>query len=449
MTKKHHWMKWTAIAAALVLVLTSGIIISRVIAGNNRSAIVALDVNPSIELEVNRKEKVTEIRALNEEAVTVIGDMDFENVDLDVTINALIGSMLQHGYLSTEQNSILISVDTKNAKRAASLKEELSDKVSAILSNSQIEASIITQTFSKNENADTNNENQISSARAALIEKILVAGIADANGVPYTYDQLALLKVHDLKLILESKNIIEKVDGIQSSGTANDGKLIGNERALSIALDKAGATENEISGLEIEIDVSKKTQTIFYEIEFRFNGFEYEYELIASTGEIVKEEMEAGGKRPEGETSNSSPVGDEYISIQNILGYVSRHAGIAAEDMRDMDHEFKIKDGKAVYEVEFEVNKRDYDYIVDALTGDILYATVPAVNNSTATAAEELALADANVNRSNAKALETHIEYRNGEINAYLIEFEVRGDLEYEYRVNAEATEILNRKIDD
>ncbi len=463
---KQNWIKWTAIAAAFVLVLTGGILMTTLITRGAGNAVVALDVNPSLEIEVNDKEQVVEVRALNEDAQIVVGDMNFSKVDLDIAINALIGSMLQNGYISTEQNSILISVDSGSQKKADQLKERVSTKVTALLEGSEIEASIITQTFDKsvigNGNAATNNGNQISSARASLIEKILSAGLADAGGVPYTYDQLAMLKVHDLKLILESKGIT--VDGIQSSGTASDGKLIGNERALEIAYEKAGVTADAVTRVDIEIDVSKKTQTIFYEIEFKSGGFEYEYEMIAATGEIIKEEIEAddggnhsgngnghGGEHGNGNgNGHGAPVGNEYIAVKEALDIAYAHAQVAVADVRDKDCEFKVKNGKPVYEVEFEVGKRDYDYIIDAVTGDILRATCPSsADDATASAAEELALTDAGVERSNARELKTVVEYRDGIVYGYLVEFETRGDMEYEYSISADGTEILNKKVDD
>ena len=63
-------------------------------------SVIGLDVNPSIEISVNRKDKILETEALNEDAVTVLADMDLEGVDLNIGVNAIIGSMVRCGYLS-------------------------------------------------------------------------------------------------------------------------------------------------------------------------------------------------------------------------------------------------------------------------------------------------------------------------------------------------------------
>ena len=41
-------------------------------------------------------------------------DMDFSGSSLDVAVNAIIGSMLQNGYLNELANSVLISVDNND-----------------------------------------------------------------------------------------------------------------------------------------------------------------------------------------------------------------------------------------------------------------------------------------------------------------------------------------------
>ncbi|MDD2427541.1 MAG: hypothetical protein PHV73_05540, partial [Eubacteriales bacterium] len=103
--KKSNFQRWpravASIAAALVIVFGLWLNLSY-----STEAIVAFDVNPSIELSVNRSEKILKINPLNEGAETVIGEMDLKGVDLDVAVNALIGSMVQNGYISEINNSI-------------------------------------------------------------------------------------------------------------------------------------------------------------------------------------------------------------------------------------------------------------------------------------------------------------------------------------------------------
>ena len=82
-----------AAAAALVLIITGTYLYG---ANHSVASTVALDVNPSIELGVNKKEQVVLVTPKNEDGVKVIGDMKLKGSDLKgPAVNAIIGSMLK------------------------------------------------------------------------------------------------------------------------------------------------------------------------------------------------------------------------------------------------------------------------------------------------------------------------------------------------------------------
>ena len=124
---KFSWGRRFAGMAACLVLLLGGIFALQTYRINNAvDSTVSLDVNPSVEIQVNRKERVLRVTPLNEDGKVIVGDMDFSGSDLKVTVNALIGSMLQNGYLSELSNSILISVDSDDPARGAELQEALS-----------------------------------------------------------------------------------------------------------------------------------------------------------------------------------------------------------------------------------------------------------------------------------------------------------------------------------
>ena len=65
---------------------------------------MSLDVNPSIELTLNRSEKVLACTPVNEEAQAILADMDgggdLKGAKLDVAVNAIVGSLVRKGYLA-------------------------------------------------------------------------------------------------------------------------------------------------------------------------------------------------------------------------------------------------------------------------------------------------------------------------------------------------------------
>ena len=273
----------TAMAAMLVLVV--GIIGASNITGlGDVETVIAFDVNPSIEVEVNAHGKVINVKALNEDAEVVVGNMKFRNVDYDIAVNAILGSMLKNGYLSSEQNSILVSVHSRDAQKAEALKETITTDVTSILEGSNIEASVIVQDYDKTDEVDKiAKENHISHAKAKLIASIIKAGLTDAEGYEYTYERLAELTVNELRVLLDSKKV--ELEDVQSSGTASQKKYIGKPKALELVYDHAEVEAKYVLDVEVNMDV--ENGVMVYEIEFFVNGYEYEYVVDAITGEIL------------------------------------------------------------------------------------------------------------------------------------------------------------------
>ncbi len=415
-TKKSKSIYKAVASIAAMLVLTIGAVSVAANAGLNRvETVVAFDVNPSIEIEVNKNEKVIDVNALNADAKRVLDDMDLEKTDLNVAVNAILGSMLKHGYLSVNQNSILVTVHSNDTVKAEQLRQSITADVETILRGSNIEASVLTQVI--NDKQDDRAEkiaeqNQISKAKAALIEKITATGLADINGNAYTETDLAALTVNELKLILETKNVT--VENIQSSGHASETLYIGQEEALNIAYTHAGVTADAARKPEIEMDYEHGSMV--YEVEFKVDGLEYDYEINALTGEIIKSEKEADDdyiptpkptrkpeptatiaptetpeptvapkpttapeptKKPE-PTAAPKPTAvptekpAELLGEQTALAIALTHAGIDQSAASRIQCELDKDDNRLHYEVEFDTRKFEYDYEIDAYTGEIL-----------------------------------------------------------------------------
>ncbi len=374
MTARVNLKKWIAVAAALALIITATVFIGTRLASNDPTSIVALDVNPSIELEVNGKGKVIDVDALNEDAETVIGDMELDGVQIDVAVNAIVGSMLSNGYITTDKNSILVSVNSGNADEANALKESLSAKISALLGDKNITASVITQTFDKNEETNKQaQDNKISPAKATLINKIVTARVTDANGVIYTYERLTTLNINELKLILDSKAL--DIEGIVSSGLASEGAYIGSEEAKAKALESAGLAVGDVTALKVEIDFDDDRRMLVYEVEFVSGGKKYEYEIAAKiemNGEILDEEIEL-----EDEDDDREPtLPSGYLDRASILSRVLEDAKVAAEAAFDIDIEIEFENRRFVYSIEFKSAGKEYEYILNAMTGEIIFSEV-------------------------------------------------------------------------
>ena len=108
-------------------------------------SVIGIDVNPSVELFINRREKVLRAQALNADAEALIRDMDLEGVDLKVAVNAVVGSMVTHGYLDDLDNAILVTVTNDSVSKAKALRTSVVQDIEETLQENQVEAVVYDQ----------------------------------------------------------------------------------------------------------------------------------------------------------------------------------------------------------------------------------------------------------------------------------------------------------------
>ena len=130
--RKKAAMAWLA-AACLALVVVGGGAGVQYYQANAVASVISLDVNPSVELDVNRQEKVVSAVPLNADANEILDGMDLKGADLNVAVNAIMGSLLKHGYVDELANSILISVEDDDAARGAALEQKLTTEIGQVL----------------------------------------------------------------------------------------------------------------------------------------------------------------------------------------------------------------------------------------------------------------------------------------------------------------------------
>ncbi len=445
-----------AVAACLCLLIGGGFGFKSYQTNNRVDATVALDVNPSVEITVNKKERVLEVKPLNNDGKTIVGNMDFSGSDLDVTMNALVGSMLQNGYLNELANSILISVDNNDRTRGAALQKRLTNTVNRLLQTDKFKGAVLSQTVHENEALQKQAQKYgITLGKAQLIEKIL------SKSTVHTFKELSALSINELNLLLSKQT--DKLSDIEIVGTASDKAYIGEARAKEIALKKASVTADGLKSYKIELDT--EDGEMVYEVEFISENYEYECEINAATGTVVKFEKEYKGSQKSSSTSSSSPKGSsdnsaKKISAEKAKETAFKHAGVSAAEVTQLKVERDTDDGIAVYEIEFECGNYEYDYEIDASTGAVIQSkkefedekretSKPKSTNSkntsgsilTAQKATEIALKHAGITSAKAVDLKAERDTDDG-VSVYEVEFEY-GNYEYDYKINAETGKII------
>ena len=280
---------------------------------------------------------------------------DLKGAKLDVAVNAIVGSLVRNGYLNSISSAIMISVEDKDTARAEKLQRELTSAVDGILQTSEAKAAVLTQTLTQDAAREQQaRENNISTGKAALVNRVLAINpslkfdalaklsveelkdLAEA-GAPampigkaaaaYAAEQYAgttaldsvtaevdseldespahyevelhtawgefeyLVDAYTGNVLSGQKDLLATapVEDEAAKPTAPTGD-IGHAKAKSIALNHAGVSESKAYDMEIELD--DEDGTLVYEVEFKSGNREYDYEIDAATGAILRHETE-------------------------------------------------------------------------------------------------------------------------------------------------------------
>ena len=263
--KKNNTFTLIASMVAVFVAVVGLVVALNVFSGTKVAATVLIDVNPSIEIQVDEDGCVIKMIAKNSDAEAILEDMDFEGSRLEVAVNAIVGSMLKNGYLSEIANSILVSVDCEDKEENDKLCEEITDNIEGALETQKFYASILCQDVEKDEEVvQIAKDNDISVGKAKLVKLI-----AD-NSEELTVEELSQLSINELKVILESLEI--ELKDMKIKGKASREAYITEEEVRKFVGEYV-LTENQIDidseqvtdwvcNLKIKKDVK------FYTVEF-------------------------------------------------------------------------------------------------------------------------------------------------------------------------------------
>ena len=348
--KKVHWgIKLAAAAAMLALIIGIGFGAGTYRLDHRVVTTVSLDVNPSVELRVNRQERVLEALALNEDAGTVLDGMELEGSDLNVAVNAVIGAMVRNGYITELSNSVLISVDSEKDADAKALQEKLTAEVSKMLDKREFAGAVLSQTVEPEEELKSKAEEfGITVGKANLIDTIV------REEEQYSFEALAELTVHQLTLILADKKL--EVDFV---GKPSEKGYIGRDAAKDAAVKHAGLSAQQVEEAIVQLDFDDGLMV--YEVEFVCDGWEYDYEINALDGTVLDADKEFTGQE---QLPIQPPDGDigERLAVETALN----HAGLSLDQVDWVDCRKEEDDGVKYYEVTFRSGTWEYEYEIGA-----------------------------------------------------------------------------------
>ncbi len=291
------FIKRISFAVLTIMVFFVGVFIG----GSNLTPVSAdktsiyLDVNPSIEIQIDENDKVLKCIANNEDALNILEDISLEGVNINTALYAIVGSMYSNGYLTKDKNSILVSIEDKENQTL--VLENIVKQIQNIFkNNSEMECSIIGQELNYDESLKQKaNEYGISIGKLRLIEKIIHQNeVFEENNI----EELVKMSIHELNLLYQA-NDKEEVDGEYVSG--KPGGFMNVDEILdyvceTLGIDKERISKNKIYTLYHHNQKFEKEMIYVIEIIYKDSSRKYKYILNSLTGELLNEEALEGFK---------------------------------------------------------------------------------------------------------------------------------------------------------
>lgn len=139
--------KVLAIAACLLLVVIGCYGVSGFVTPNTY---VTMDINPSVELSLNRYERVLEARGLNSDGAAIVkSNREFRNMKLKDALEILLTRAKESEYLRPNKNTVMLTVSNANDSISQDLENQLKDIAETKLNEIEV-AQVKTTDTSKN-----------------------------------------------------------------------------------------------------------------------------------------------------------------------------------------------------------------------------------------------------------------------------------------------------------
>lgn len=182
---------------------------------------------------------------------------------------------------------------------------------------------------------------------------------ADGQIIEYDYD-------------VESYNITNQT----TNNNANTSEIT-EEEAKESALKHANLSSDQVTFVKTKMDVDNGVKK--YDVEFYYENKEYDYEIDASNGQVISYDYDTdyydinqGSKNNNTvnqQTVNNSPANITEDQAKNIA---LEHANLNSRQVTFVRSEMDFDDGVQSYDIEFYHNNMEYNYEIDASTGNII-----------------------------------------------------------------------------
>lgn len=321
-------------AAALLLIVGAAGLYANLSADRY---IVAVDVNPAVELRVNGFDRISAVTLKNDDAKALIDESDLKGKNVSDAVDVLTEKLCGDGYLTENSNGVLVSVQGGNE----ALCTKIVGSVEKATERAGFNYAVLYQSL--DDDADGKTE---------LIAKL--SGKLDN----FDIEELTKLSVQELIFLAESLDSLP--DKTEFYGKLN-GYLSAEDAKHDAGVDSASAAQSII----------RYNEQLAYEIVYTEDGTTHKYIVSASTGEVLVHEKH-GKSDSSSSGKNDDNKDDGLLSADDILKIFKKTFGFVDAVLDDVHVARSTRNGEPVYIVTYKVFGVTRSAVFDARTAEIL-----------------------------------------------------------------------------
>ena len=158
--------------------------------------------------------------------------------------------------------------------------------------------------------------------------------------------------------------------------------FISKSEVKDIVVDNMKVNSGNLYFESIDFEMDK----IIYEVEVYYKNRNYEYKIDAKEGKIIYTDFRvvntnnnqnnsnnnSNNSNANGSNSNNNNIPTTNITVDEAKNIALTHANLTEDNVQFLRTKEEYDDGILVYEIDFNYNTYEYDYKINANTGEIV-----------------------------------------------------------------------------
>jgi len=375
---KYPVKKYFLVAAVLFMMI---LFIQPLFVGEEAYGYISIDINPSIQLEVNRELMVLAVEGINNDGKMIIKD-EWINKNAKDVIDLIILEIKNKGFLNAERDFVLLSYffndedDASEKSFVKSLDQLFNEKphdYEVALIKSDLE------TYSESKKVKK-------SLGQITVNKKMNTKVDDLLSLRESMEKDEAFKIYKKDLYNDDIEEEQEDKKIVKNKKDNNNE---NIKKIMTRVEIKAIVQSLLNGAIVEVNLNQKNNKALYVIKVHQDQEIHEIIIDAFTGEIINHTVEEDSNNNElnevkenddeekKEKEDKDKENEEKGSNNQSGGIIGRKAAKknALESLGDqgkiIDFDFDRDDGEAEYEFEVMADGKIHKIIINAFTGEV------------------------------------------------------------------------------